>query len=282
MTGFGSTVTKGADWTTQIQIKSVNSRFLDIKFYIPFCYSSFETDIKKLIAKKCKRGSFAIRIERTPARPVPKLSMAWNKRQALQWKALYSHLTRELKIKNQLTVENLIQKQGVIQYHQEPSQLSLQEKNSLKWACTQAFKSCLQERKREGLCLKKDILLHLNKLKKKAHQINVLNKKQTKLFLAKSTKQHLDKALLTKEPNLEIDRDINEEIVRVKEHLHYFEKIIQSKTVSPGRKIDFYTQEILRELNTMGAKSATAQLTRLVVEAKSLLEKIKEQAQNVE
>ena len=282
MTGFGAAVTKGADWVTEVKIRSVNSRFLDIKFYIPLCYSSFEADLKKLIAKKCKRGAFVVRIERAPGRPQPKLSIAYNKRQALKWKALYSRLARELKIQNPLSAENLIQKEGVIQFSQEPLRLSLQEKNQLKRACAQALTACLQERTREGLSLKKDILSHLSQLKSMTRKIDALNKKQAKLFLAKSAQKHIDKKRLAKEPSLEADRDINEEIVRVKEHLRYFEKITRDTTKAPGRKMDFYTQEILRELNTIGAKAPTAQLTRLVVEAKSLLEKIKEQAQNAE
>ena len=282
MTGFGYAAVKGADWMLEISIKSVNSRFLDIKFYSPACYVSFEPGLKKLISQQCQRGFFVVRIERNPPRLEPKLSLVWNKRQALKWKSLYAELSRELKLESRPSVENLIQKEGVVCLREEPVRLSLQEKKALKATFLRALSACLKERKREGLSLKKDILLHLRELRTFVRQMRSLSKKQQRRSLLESVKKPLEERL-TREPVFEVDKtDINEEIVRVREHLRHFGKIAGDKTTAPGRKMDFYSQEILREINTMGAKAVTADFSRLVVEAKSRLEKIKEQAQNAE
>jgi uncharacterized protein (TIGR00255 family) len=75
--------------------------------------------------------------------------------------------------------------------------------------------------------------------------------------------------------------DINEELIRLTEHLKNFEKLIESAVVE-GKKLDFYTQELLREVNTIGSKSQVAGITESVVEAKTLIERIREQVQNIE
>jgi uncharacterized protein (TIGR00255 family) len=75
--------------------------------------------------------------------------------------------------------------------------------------------------------------------------------------------------------------DINEEIIRLNEHLKNFEKIIELEVVE-GKKLDFYTQELLREVNTIGSKSQVAGITESIVESKTLIERIREQVQNIE
>ena len=142
-----------------------------------------------------------------------------------------------------------------------------------------ALNSCLKERKREGLALKKDILQQITSLNQILKQVESLNKKQMGIQMKKKNKNIKDNK---KAQVMESDKfDTHEEIVRVKEHLTHFKNMMK-KEGAIGRKLDFYIQEILREMNTISSKSLMSKLTSLVVEGKFLLEKIKEQIQNIE
>ena len=281
MTGFGFSSIMEKNFKAEISIKSVNSRFLDIKFYTPSYYMPLEPELKKIISNKCKRGYFVIRIDRFPQKPSPSISLEWDKTQAQKWKKLYTKLAKELSFKNDLSLNNLINREGVLNLIEKPKDLSLKEKQMVKKLFEKSLLSCLKERKREGMVLKKDILFQLKSLKSLLKKIELLNKRQQESFLKKKNK-FIKENNRRKELNLELEKfDTHEEIVRVKEHLNHFQKIL-SKSIDIGRKLDFYVQEILREVNTIGSKSQLSELTLNVVSAKFALEKIKEQVQNVE
>ena len=281
MTGFGFSSVSTKDFKLEVSVKSVNSRFLDIKFYTPTYYIPLEPELRKLIFKKCKRGYFVVHIERYPQKPMPVISLKWDKGQAQKWKKLYENLSKEMKFKNDLTVDDLINREGVVHLIEKPQSLSPQEKKKVNSSFNRAFQTCLQERKREGLVLKKDILFQLQIIQSFFQKIKLLNKKQKELYISKKNK-YIKQNSKQKDLILEIEKfDIHEEIVRLEEHLKHFKKMISSSSAI-GRKLDFYVQEILRELNTMGSKSHLSDLTLKVVEGKFALEKIKEQIQNVE
>ena len=281
MTGFGFSSLMEKNFKAEISIKSVNSRFLDIKFYTPSYYMPLEPELKKIISNKCKRGYFVIRIDRFPQKPSPSISLEWDKVQAQKWKKLYTKLAKELSFKNDLSLNNLINREGVLNLIEKPKDLSLKEKQMVKKLFEKSLLSCLKERKREGMVLKKDILFQLKSLKSLLKKIELLNKRQQESFLKKKNK-FIKENNRRKELNLELEKfDTHEEIVRVKEHLNHFQKIL-NKSIDIGRKLDFYVQEILREVNTIGSKSQLSELTLNVVSAKFALEKIKEQVQNVE
>ena len=274
MTGFGFVSASGGDFKLDISVKSVNSRFLDIKFYTPSYYAPLEPEMQKLISRECQRGAFVVRIERCPPKPPPSLHLNWNKAMARKWKKLYENLSQEMKCKNHLTVGELMNCEGVASLEEKSKNLSQLEKKTVKESFSRAFKSCLKERKREGLLLKKDILSHWLSLQSLAQKIKQLNKKRKDIYLKKRSQ--------SKDMVLEWEKfDVHEEMVRIKEHLKHFKRLMIAPSVV-GRKMDFYVQEILREINTIGSKAQQSELTLQVVEAKFALEKIKEQIQNIE
>ena len=282
MTGFGFASANSLDFKLEISIKSVNSRFLDTKFYIPPYYICLESEFQKMILKNCKRGSFFVRIERYPHKPIPIISLKWDKKQAQKWKKLYENLSKEMKISNNLTAGELAHKEGVIRLTEQPKTLNQTEKEKIKKSFYQAFQTCLKERKREGLILKKDILSNVRSIQSFVQKVKVLNNKQKKNSFKQKTKYLKQKDKLSKDRVLEVEKfDIHEEIIRTEEHLKHF-KTIANNSSALGRKMDFYIQEILREMNTMGSKSQSSNLTLKIIEGKFLLEKIKEQVQNIE
>ena len=281
MTGFGFVSAHTKDLKLEISVKSVNSRFLDIKFYTPPYYAPLEGEMNKMISNRCQRGYFVVRIERYPQKPPPILSLNWDREQSWKWKKIYEKASKDLNLKNPLTVADLIQREGVVRLIEKPKSLSLQEKKKVKDCFSRAFLACLKERKREGAVLKKDILSHLKVLQSLCKKISALNEKQKKLSL-KQKSEYLKQNNKRLDLALEVEKtDVHEEIIRTEEHLKHFKKMTASPH-SVGRKLDFYIQEILREMNTIGSKSHLSDLTLKVVEGKFLLEKIKEQIQNIE
>lgn len=276
MTGFGSASRSRRDFKVAIHIKTLNSRFLDIKFLIPSFYISLEADFKKAILQKCTRGYVTVFIERSPKTPPSNISLKWDKLQALKWKKLYQNLSTNLKVKNNLDASHLAALEGVVQPLKLSLSLSLNEKNLIKSAFKEALEHCVRERAREGKALKKDIINQIQQLNIHLNNLKHLNYLQKEKMLSRKKSKAAN--------NEKIERakfDFNEEIVRLKEHISHFKKILGTK-VSAAKKLDFYTQELLREFNTIGSKVSLSASTLEVVEGKFVVEKIKELVQNLE
>jgi len=275
MTGFGSASVENKDFKIELSVKSVNSRFLEMKFYTPPYYFNLEPELQKKISQKCRRGSFIIHISRFPQKPLSRVFLKWNKAQAEKWKNLYQSLSKKLNLKNDLGIKEILHREGVLNLIEKPQNLSRKEKEIVKKSFDKSLSSCLKQRKREGLKLKKDIALQMKSIQSLTKSIELLNKKQKQNFIKK-------RVVNRKGSPLETEKfDTHEEVVRVKEHLEEMKSIIKSD-LHVGRKIDFYTQELLREVNTIGAKATLPKMTLKVVELKFCLEKIKEQIQNIE
>ena len=276
MTGFGAASCKGRDFKLEIHIKTINSRFMDIKFFTSPLYLSLEPDFRKAILRKCSRGYISVFIERFPKSPPRHISLKWSKSQALKWKRLYQKLSEDLKIKNNLSVSDFITLEGVVQPLKHPPVLSLQEKKQVRLTFQKALENCVQERLREGKALKADILTQSRKLAFLLKSLKRLNQLQKKKILSRRKE-------LENFDGVEREKfDFNEETVRLEEHLSHFRKILESGPAASSKKLEFYTQELLREFNTIGSKSSVSDITLKVVEGKFAIEKIKEQVQNLE
>jgi uncharacterized protein (TIGR00255 family) len=157
-----------------------------------------------------------------------------------------------------------------------------------------ALKKFDSERLREGLALKKDLQKNLKELQKHISKILKLRDEVNKALLERfesKVKSRLPKEVaghqmdpqrISQEIVIQLEKaDINEEIIRLTEHIKNFEKLVELPVVE-GKKLDFYTQELLREVNTIGSKSQVAGITESVVDAKTIIERIREQVQNIE
>ena len=308
MTGFGFASGSGKDYRVEINIKSVNSRFTDVKFYTSPFYFSLERELKSVIFKSSCRGQWIVRIDRIPSKPPSLFVISRDKKQALRWKEVYKNLSREMGIKNDLSVSHLAQLEGVVNTVEKIPPLDSIEKAKVTALFKKAFQSCLQEKTREGQALRKDVTGNLNFLEKSLGKIRIIHQKEMQKAGARYKKSLQKEKTINEERSTKFSKkklknkdfvakgttigakgaisgegvfDINEEIVRMKEHLKNCKKLVKQRG-SMGKKLDFYTQEILRELNTIGSKSQTALITCQVVDSKFALEKIKEQVQNIE
>ncbi len=287
MTGFGISHKQTGDMNIDVSIRSVNSRFLEIKIHGPGIYDSLEIEIRRKMSRKIKRGFVEVFVSRR--RPGASQQIHFNEALAENWLKGFHSAAKKLKLEPVKDSLVLLQIPGFMASEDRDS-LKLGEKVILFKIVDRALSHCLKMRDREGALLKKDLKAHLQALLKQWTLIKKLRGKTIK-DLDKKYKNRLKKLGLsgTVEPQrlaqeiiIQLDKfDISEEIQRLEAHIRAV-GLLLSASGSLGKKLDFYAQELLREINTIGSKSTSSQLTRAVVESKTLIEKYREQVQNVE
>lgn len=285
MTGYASKAFFIGEQTFNIEIKSYNHKYLDIFLKTPRSLAYLENGLKKRVSNVVKRGKVEIflTLVDTPIKEV------FNEKRALELYEFLKKLNNKLGNNKKPSLKEMIFFRDFFIQQKDDVIVDKFFENEL----IKNFEECLNlfsiSRIIEGDFLKKDILKrlkilvvqvakiekHLPRLKEK-QKIKI--KKRIEEFLAKD----VQKERLEQEISYMLDKiDVNEEITRLKQHVKNFKKIIDEKE-SCGKKLDFYTQEMLREINTLSVKSQDAKISEISIEIKSEIEKIREQVQNVE
>lgn len=289
MTGFGNQKLQKKDFAIEVSLRSVNGRFLELRFHLPKEYLSFEGELKKVISQKLKRGTVDVFVSRRAKTQSHQAEIEVNQALAKKVYRAYQNLSQDLKIPLQNPWGALLHHPGLVQV-QETSEISSYEKKSVFEVFDAALKSCEKERVREGEAIKKHLLVLVSGLEKEVQKIlslrNEANQHLQEKYEAKIKSRlktsEIDYQRLSQEIVIQLEKgDINEEIQRLGEHVANFRMLVRNPQ-SEGKKLDFYTQELLREVNTIGSKSQISDITQSVIEAKTLIEKLREQVQNVE
>ena len=292
MTGYGTSHFFSSDISIDVRLRSVNSRFLEIRFYLPEEYLIFEPDLRKMIAQRVLRGNLDLRVRRQELNAVERLECVTSLQLAKDWLRACESLSKDLNIKmGDVTVQGLVKSVEAIKCVPKNSVIDPREREILFAEVEKVLESCCKEREREGLRLREDLRDNLKGLQKFIQFAEDLreeaNQKLEERFHQRLTSlgllSSLDPQRWGQEVALQIEKsDINEELVRLKEHVRNLTEILAKDKGASGRKLDFYTQELLREINTIGSKSHMSRLTQLIVDAKITIERIKEQVQNIE
>lgn len=287
MTGYGSSQTQSRHLEIEIHVKSVNGRFLEVRFHLPKEYAPFENDFRKAF-QGWHRGTVDVYVHRRPGAEARLQTVKIREENARHWVKRLRELARDLKVSDDIRLRDVLQMPFVME-HQDRLSLFPGELKQVEKELKKAVERCHTLRAREGAVLKKELLKQIKNLEtlvskmegwreeamKSAHQ-------RLKSRLATVEAETLDASRLALETALLIDKmDVHEEVVRLREHLKACRALIQGKE-GRGKKLDFYCQELLREVNTIGSKSQLASLTQVVVDAKSVIEKFREQVQNIE
>jgi uncharacterized protein (TIGR00255 family) len=280
MTGFGRHIELLGSEKITVEIKSLNSKNLDLNLRLPQTLRAYEIDFRKKIAERLTRGKVEayIYIESETARipaqinePVVSAYLEQIKNFA-EGDALAA-LALALKMPESLTQEK-----------QEADENQIGIVNT---AIDKALEALIGFRKQEGEQLMLDIQSRIDLIAKHLQEVIVLDKKRRE-----GVRNRLEQAVAQLKESVDENRfeqeliyylekyDITEEKVRLKNHLSYFQKTA-SESTSPGKKLGFISQEIGREINTIGSKANDAAIQREVVQMKDELEKIKEQLLNV-
>lgn len=289
MTGYGNKKWQTSDLSVEVVIRAVNGRFFEPRFHLPREYFFMESDLKKSLNQKVQRGTVDIFLFRKLNTHGRSQKVLVNESLANKIYASYQGLSRKLQIPLQHPMELILKNPEVVRID-DNSEVSAQEKKAVHQIFIEAVKSLDQERAREGEALKKHLLnlvknlgQQLNEISKQREKANHLLKEKYDLkFKTRTQGLEVDQQRWAQEVMIYLDKsDINEELQRLSEHLSHLTTLLKSSHAE-GKKLDFYTQELLREMNTIGSKSQLASITQFVVEAKTSIEKIKEQVQNVE
>ena len=287
MTGYGSSQLKNRQLEIEVHVKSVNGRFLETRFHLPKEYAPFENDFRKVFAD-WSRGTVDVYVHRRPAMEARLQTVNVKTQNAQYWAKTMRSLSKTLGLSEDIHLRDILQMPYVLE-HQDKLSLIPGELKLVEGQLKKAKAKCESLRAREGAQLKKELLAQIKNLEDKIKEASgwreeAMKSAQTRLKsrLAAMDAEQLDASRLALETALMIDKmDVHEEVVRLGEHLKACRALI-TQGAARGKKLDFYCQELLREVNTIGSKSQLASLTQVVVDAKSIIEKFREQVQNIE
>ena len=279
MTGFGKSVLSLTAKHISIEIKSLNSKSIDINTRIPQAYREKELDFRKLIAEQLLRGKvdFSIFVENTGTQTPSKINPNIVKSYIEQMRAIVDGDLTEL-LKMAVRMPDALQTTTESVSEEELS--AIFEHISLAITDLQSF------RIQEGKVLEKDFVLRISNIDSLLQEVQALDSERLALIRERLEKavadiQSVDANRFEQELIFYLEKlDITEEKIRLKKHLDYFLETLHSED-SNGRKLSFIAQEIGREINTLGSKANFAPMQQLVVQMKDELEKIKEQVLNV-
>jgi len=285
MTGFGRATNAINDKTITIEIRSLNSKFTDIRFKMPQAYKEKEHELRKLISDKAQRGKIDITIDLK--------SLNGDGEYALN-QALFTKYYKEL---HQLSVELAMPSADIMQailripnvVSSASDTVDESEWQAVLDTINDALNNFTSFRLEEGGAMEKDcrsriesILQLLSELKPlESERVTKLRQKINKHMEEYVGKDNIDANRFEQEILYYLEKmDITEEKVRLGQHCKYFLEVLDSKETIKGRKINFISQEMGREINTLGSKANSSEIQRRVVKMKDELEKIKEQILN--
>ena len=290
MTGYAKAEVFYNNSTYLIELKSLNSKQLDLKINIPTVYREKEIEIKKLIAKELHRGKIELFVNKKSidSKPVYQINnevVASYYNQMIELTSKLDKTSNQKKDTGSL-ISSLLKIPDVVVKKNE--EISKKELKNLLSGINEVVKKILVSRSNEGKELFKDIVNRINLISKLLIRVKKLSKTQAskieekiKSKINSNSNLILDQNRFEQEMIYYLEKlDMTEEVVRLKSHIKYFEEVIKEQ--SPvGKKLNFISQEIGREINTIGSKCSNADIQKIVVEMKNELEKIKEQLLNI-
>ncbi|MRX69109.1 YicC family protein [Flavobacterium resistens] len=281
MTGFGKASLQLPTKKITVEVKSLNSKGLDLNVRMPSLYREMELGLRTLISTKLERGKidFGIYIESTAEQTSTKVNVPVVKNYIAQLQEVYpdADVTELMKMAVRMPDTLKTEREEIDENDWEQIQVTIDE----------ALQNILSFRKDEGASLEKEFNLRIGNIRQYMDDALALDPERVQAI-----KDRLQTAISELQVNVDENRfeqeliyyleklDITEEKVRLTNHLDYFLETLNG-TEANGRKLGFITQEMGREINTMGSKSNHAQMQKLVVMMKDELEKIKEQVLNV-
>lgn len=292
MTGFGDARLQTEKLSLSVEVRTVNNRYFKLNLKLPDRYSSLEPEIEKLVREQVSRGSIqlAIRYEAADQPGRLRLNVQLLEQYADQISEVISR--RSGVIASEVRLDSLTSLPGVVEDNSQHGADLEVEWPQLSGLIGDALKRLQDFRRHEGESMGKDLSGQASNVSDELklveqlapqvvaeYRVKMLDRVRQTLAESDVTLTESD---LIREVAIFADRcDINEEITRLKCHLGHFDSLLNDKT-SQGRKLEFLTQEMFREINTIGSKANNVSIAHAVVEMKASVERIREVLQNVE
>ena len=287
MTGYGSATASIPGGRVTVEVRSVNQRFLDVRVTVPREYGAWEAVCRETVRAQVARGRVEVHVSRS-APPIGRTRVVLNTDAAREYAAAWRRLTHELDLSEPLD-PSLFRTPDIFQTIEISADVQPEFPGATR-ALRQALARFNRERWREGKNLQRDMRARIDRLATieravRRHAATTLRDVQAKLAermqrLLQGTE--IDLARVAQEAAFVADRgDVTEEMVRLVSHLAALRAMLVARE-PVGKQIEFLLQETHREINTIGSKVSNLAVTKLVVEAKGEVERLKEQVQNVE
>ena len=286
MTGYGRSVLQFQGKTIAVEIRSLNSKYTDVRLKIPQNYKEKEHILRKEIIEQLERGKIDLIIEVTSLNG----EEGYGLNRSL-FKTYYKELTSiatELSIPTGDIMSAILRIPNVVVSPEGTVQE--EEWENVQLALKNAIKEFMNFRKSEGSALRQELVQRIQKiltllddvLPHEKDRFNSIRLKLQQRLDEFMSKEEVDKNRFEQEVLFYLEKiDLTEEKVRLIQHCNYFIEELEHKSMSKGRKLGFISQELGREMNTMGAKAYSHEIQRIVVSMKDELEKIKEQLANI-
>ncbi|HEY1581875.1 MAG TPA: YicC/YloC family endoribonuclease [Chthoniobacterales bacterium] len=288
MTGYGRGESERSGAKVSVEINSVNRRQSDIVINLPRDLSVLEPRVRQIVAERVVRGRTNVVISFDPGGSPPR-NLALDRELARSYHADMRALQEELSVPGEINISMILQAPGVMRFSEdgiEPNEVW----PTIEEALVPALDELIRMREREGKHLAKDLIQRLKIVRQSLKEVRKLHPGVTEKY-RETLLERIEKAGFDLEPNDDrlmkevaffADRsDVSEELTRLESHLAQFAHHLR-RDEPVGRTLEFITQEISRELNTLGAKAGDAEISRHVVACKAEVEKIREQIQNLE
>ena len=286
MTGYGRADEQNDQLILSVEIRSVNSRFLDFAPRIPQPLQRFESDACKMVKQMCERGrvSLSAKIDFIPGE---KNGMLLNQDKLEEYMTIVRDIQRTSARDDMPSMGDILRLPDIF-VKNEPY-----DEDGLKEIFLTALKKALDEMGKIRLCegenIQSDLIMRLGLIKKTVDEIRKISELNRDITLERYKKKmqilvedvSVDESRLLQEAAiLSEKKDITEELVRFCSHIDLFENYIDSNE-NKGKKLNFILQEMSREINTIGSKTDVIEISHMVVDMKDELEKIREQVQNI-
>ena len=288
MTGYAYEEVTLENAVVSVEIKSVNSRFLDLTVNLPSYLNALEAEFRSKIAAKVARGKVDVymRIKEThnEGQVTVDTQLAKTYMDAYRQIAAAAGLPS---VNPEAALYALINQEGILNSNREYDVEKYRQ--MLTPVFDTAFERFLQDKEREGANMKKDLLQKLGKLEECADFFKEWQPKMEEFFKEQITSRFKEllgenaeqNRIMTETAAMLVKYTINEEIVRLCSHISAMKTEINDNPI-PGKRLDFICQEMNREINTIGSKNQFAEVGAMVINAKDALENIREQSKNVE
>lgn len=288
MTGYGKSILSVDGREYQMEIKSVNHRYLDISVKMPKTISYLEDTIKKQISEKIKRGKVDVFVTFENNSQEGR-NIQINKELAKMYIKQLKELAEEEKILSNIEVMDIAKIPDILTVKADEDDEKIKEE--IIQTTQEAVNKIIEMKSIEGSKIEQDLLARIDNIENKIEEIS---KKSTGLIeeyvvkLEKRIKEilkteEIDKSRLAQEVVIYADKcSVEEEITRLRSHIYQFKSLITDQNETIGKKLDFIIQEMNRETNTIGSKANNLEITNGVIDIKTELEDIREQVQNIE
>jgi uncharacterized protein (TIGR00255 family) len=291
MTGYGRAEASGARLAVSVECKSLNHRSLDIALRLPNLLSAFELDARRMVQSTLQRGRVEVTVRLGSGAGGGALTpVVANLQQAHEYAALAGQVAAALALPASASLEWVLGQPGVLSREAEPATAPEEGWSLLSDALGRALSELVALREAEGAALAKDLGVLRQTL---AAQVGFMAERVPQAAARQAARVHervqamigetpVDEARLATEiATWAVKSDVAEELTRLSAHLEQFATLMrEGGTV--GRTLDFLIQEMNREVNTVGSKADDLELSQAVIAAKSTLEKLREQVQNLE